>query len=45
MPPRLRLPDAVVLDTALSHRARAVVTFDARLAAAATEHSLQIVST
>ena len=25
----LRLPDAIVLDTALSHRVRAVVTFDA----------------
>lgn len=41
----LRLPDAVVLDTALSHRARAVVTFDAKLAAAATEHGLEIAST
>lgn len=28
----LRLPDAIVLETALHHGARAVVTFDARLA-------------
>ncbi|MDE0498555.1 MAG: type II toxin-antitoxin system VapC family toxin [Acidimicrobiaceae bacterium] len=40
----LRLPDAVVLDTALSHRARAVVTFDAKLAEAATEYGLEIAS-
>ena len=41
----LRLPDAVVLDTALSHRARAVVTFDAKLATAATDHGLKTLST
>lgn len=41
----LRLPDAVVLDTALSHGARAIVTFDAKLAAAAGEHGLDIVNT
>ncbi|MXY03542.1 MAG: type II toxin-antitoxin system VapC family toxin [Acidimicrobiales bacterium] len=41
----LRLPDAIVLDTALSHRARAVVTFDAKLATAATDHGLEIAST
>ncbi|WP_419863171.1 type II toxin-antitoxin system VapC family toxin [Candidatus Poriferisodalis sp.] len=40
----LRLPDAVVLDTALSHRARAVVTFDTKLAAAAAERGLDVVS-
>ena len=40
----LRLPDAVVLDTALSHRARAVVTFDTKLAAAAGERSLEVVN-
>lgn len=40
----LRLPDAVVLDTALSHGARAIVTFDAKLAAAAGEHGLDIVN-
>ena len=40
----LRLPDAVVLDTALSHRARAVVTFDTKLAAAAVERSLEVVN-
>ena len=41
----LRLPDAVVLDTALSHGARAIVTFDTRLAAAAGERGLDIVNT
>ncbi len=40
----LRLPDAVVLDTALSHGARAIVTFDAKLAAAASKHGLDIVN-
>lgn len=40
----LRLPDAVVLDTALSHGARAIVTFDAKLAAAASERGLDIVN-
>jgi len=40
----LRLPDAVVLDTALSHRARAVVTFDSKLAAAAGQRGLDVVS-
>lgn len=40
----LRLPDAVVLDTALSHGARAIVTFDAKLTAAASEHGLDIVN-
>lgn len=40
----LRLPDAVVLDTALSHGARAIVTFDAKLASAASEHGLDIVN-
>ena len=39
----LRLPDAIVLDTALSHRARAVVTFDAKLAAAAQAHNIDVV--
>ena len=41
----LPLPDAVVLDTALSHGARAIVTFDAKLASAASEHGLDIVNT
>lgn len=36
----LRLPDAIVLDTALSHRARAVVTFGAKLAAAVQAHGI-----
>ena len=40
----LRLPDAVVLDTAISHRARAIVTFDTRLAETASEHGLEVVS-
>lgn len=41
----LRLPDAVVLDTALNHEARAIMTFDARLAAVASERGLDIVNT
>ena len=36
----LRLPDAIVLDTALSQQARAVVTFGAKLAAAAQAHGI-----
>ena len=40
----LRLPDAIVLDTALSHRARAVVTFDSKLAAAAGQRGLDVMS-
>lgn len=39
----LRLPEAVVLDTALSHRARAVVTFGTQLAAAAQAHGIDVV--
>ena len=38
----LRLPDAIVLDTALSHNARAIATFDARLAASAAQHGLEV---
>ena len=38
----LRLPDAIVLDTALNHNARAIATFDARLASAAKQHGLEI---
>jgi len=37
---RLRLPDVVVLDTAVRHGARAVATFDDRLATAAAERSM-----
>lgn len=39
---QLRLPDAIVLDTALQHRATAVATFDVRLAAAATSVGLTV---
>ncbi len=38
----LRLPDAIVLDTALNQRARAVATFDERLAARAADHGLEV---
>ena len=38
----LRLPDAIVLDTALNQRARAVATFDERLAARAAVHGLEV---
>ncbi|MDE0115296.1 MAG: PIN domain-containing protein [bacterium] len=38
----LRLPDAIVLDTALSHGARAVATFDARLAAVSFQRGLEV---
>ncbi len=38
----LRLPDAIVLDTALSFNARALATFDARLAAAARDHQIEV---
>jgi len=39
---RLRLPDAIVLDTALHQRARAIVTFDDKLAARAAARNLAI---
>ena len=38
----LRLPDAIVLETALNQRARAVATFDERLAARAADHGLEV---
>lgn len=38
----LRLPDAIVLDTALRHGARAIATFDARMAASAAQHGLEV---
>lgn len=41
----LRLPDAIVLDTAISHQARAIATFDTRLAASARTHGLEVLST
>jgi len=41
----LRLPDAIVLDTALHRRARAVATFDERLAARAAGHGIEVLGT
>ena len=41
----LRLPDAIVLDTALHHRARAIATFDEKLAASAIEQRIGILGT
>lgn len=38
----LQLPDAIVLDTALTHNARAIATFDTRLAASAAQRGLQV---
>lgn len=38
----LRLPDAIVLDTALRQRARAIVTFDEKLAARAIDRNLTV---
>lgn len=38
----LRLPDAIVLDTALRQHARALATFDERLAARAAEHGIEV---
>ena len=38
----LRLPDAIVLDTALHQRARAVATFDEQLAARACTRGLEV---
>ncbi len=37
-----RLPDAVVLDTARHHQARAIANFDARLEAAAHTYGLDV---
>lgn len=39
----LRLPDAIVLDTGLSLHARAIATFDDRLAAQASERRIAVV--
>ncbi len=41
---RLRLPDAVVLDTALRNGARAIATFDVALAQTAIAHGLLALS-
>lgn len=38
----LRLPDAIVLDTAISRYARGLATFDDRLAAAAGVHRIEV---
>lgn len=38
----LRLPDAIVLETAVYHRARGVATFDARLAACCRQAGLDV---
>lgn len=38
----LRLPDVVVLDAAIRHGARALVTFDEQLAAAAPRHGVDV---
>lgn len=38
----LQLPDAIVLDTALTHAVRAIATFDDRLAASAVERGLKV---
>lgn len=38
----LRLPDAIVLDTATSHGATGIFTFDDELAAAATGHKIAV---
>jgi len=38
----LRLPDAIVLDTALHQGARALATFDDSLAARAADHGLEV---
>ncbi len=38
----LRLPDAIVIDTALRHKARAIATFDRKLAAEASRRQIQV---
>ena len=38
----LQLPDAIVLDTALTHAVRAIATFDDRLAVSAVERGLKV---
>ncbi|MDE0701143.1 MAG: type II toxin-antitoxin system VapC family toxin [Acidimicrobiaceae bacterium] len=42
---RLRLPDAIVLDTALNRRARAIATFDEQLQTRAADHGLEVLGT
>jgi len=41
----LRLPDTIVLDTALHHGARAIATFDDRLASRAAGRGLEVLGT
>lgn len=38
----LRLPDAIVLDCAITHDARALATFDVRVATAADVHGIEV---
>ena len=38
----LQLPDAIVLDTALTYNARAIATFDTRLATSANQRGLKV---
>ena len=42
---RLRLPDVIVLDTALNRRARAVATFDEQLQTCAADYGLDALGT
>lgn len=39
---RLRLPDVIVLDTAMNRHARAIATFDEQLEACASDHGLDV---
>lgn len=39
---RLRLPDVIVLDTAMNRRARAIATFDEQLQTCAANHGMDI---
>lgn len=41
----LRLPDAIVFDTARQHRARAIVTFDERLATVSRQYGIEVLGT
>ena len=42
---RLRLPDVIVLDTALNRHARAVATFDEQLQTCAADYGLDVLGT
>ena len=39
---RLRLPDVIVLDTAMNRHARAIATFDEQLRACTSDHGLEV---